>query len=420
MAANKYLANVEMDEFGTISIAPVESSTAGDELGAVSASRLDVSGAVLTMSISDPELRISAVIDRPSVAGWWVGHLFGEDIGVAVSELADLGEPAAREVSAVVTDLAEVTSRLMLGFWLRRWRPSATSHVDSIREWVLDAELGELAWFAEELLGGIAAARELFESTLPGVSAELSEALTTDAGRDPATDPVLGLAISAGRASLDTLWTDSVGYDSLARLVAAIENREQGISDALDSIELAVGSSVESKSSYDLVAGDGERDNSLAEGHTDVDWNGVHPRSVDADSRAVRWTVSEEGGERWIRVVVRAEYATFRTAVGFMFARVLIPGSDTLGVALDRVGSQFEGRAWVPRDVDLDTIRVDIRSDEYATRRSSSEEAKRTFREALGDWFLRRRQEAPTIDGLRREFVAEADARVRAEKSAAQ
>lgn len=420
MATGNYLANVAIDEFGTILIAPVESSAAGDELGTVSASRLEVSGAVLTMSVRDPQLRISAAIERPSVAGWWVGHLFGEEIGVAVSELADLGKPAFREVSAVVTDLAEVTSRLMLGLWLRRWRPSASSNFDSLREWVLDAELGELAWFAEELLGGISPARELFELTLPGVSAELSGALTTGGGRDPATDPVLGLAISAGRASLDTLWADTDGYDGLARLVAAIGNREQGISDAFDSIELAVEATIESRSSYDLVAGDGERNDSLAEGHTDVDWGGVHPRSVDADPSAVRWTVSEEGGERWIRVVVSAEYGTFRSSSGFMFARVLISNSDTLGVDLDRVDNHLEGSAWVPRDVDLDTIRVDIRSDEYAIRRSSSEEAKRTFREALGAWFLRRRQDAPMIDGPGREFVAEADARVRAEKRAAQ
>lgn len=409
MASGRHFVIVSIDEHGAITIAPNASAVEVANLGSVPLTRLEVSGGVLTTSALDPELRLTATIERPSVAGWWINHVYGNDVADAVADLAKMETAESRDVETQNTELSDLISRLMLGLWMRRWRPSAFGDIRAIREWLLDAELGELAWRSELVFGSIAPARELLAAALPEITAELAAGRRPKSGDGVASQLVATFVNRAALAALDTLFTDTPGYGELDRLLTVDDNGDD------DDPEPQPVNAV--KSEYELVAGDRDDEDSLAEGATDVDWGELHPRSVNADLDAVDWTVTERDGERWIDVTVRADVATFIDPTDFLSARVFLKDADTIGVALDRVDNRFEGTAYFPKNVDLDSIRVDIYSDSYSVRRKSTPESKRGLRAALAEWFRYRAETAPTATGVWEEFVFELDARENPEAS---
>ena len=96
MATSRYFVTVSIDEDGAITIAPNASAVEDANFATVPLLRLEVSGGVLTTSALDPDLRLTALIERPSVAAWWVNHVYGDDVADAVAVLAKLQTGLAR------------------------------------------------------------------------------------------------------------------------------------------------------------------------------------------------------------------------------------------------------------------------------------------------------------------------------------
>jgi hypothetical protein len=229
-----FRVSIVRDELGLLTISPEVSSAARQNraTAGVLVSRLAVSGGELATSIDDTRLRITARIDDYPAARGWVESLYGGKVAKSLAAVNSPDEIVTRTVAAKRPKLAKVVGRLLLGLWLRHWRPTAQA-LPPLEQWVLDAELGSLAWRSRDVTGNLDLAAQLLESraVIGGLTHAL-ETLLDHPGTDPEANRFSRMIMKAARATVDVLPADDPNRNELEAAHSAVLARESGSSAA--------------------------------------------------------------------------------------------------------------------------------------------------------------------------------------------
>ena len=343
---------------------------------------LEVSGGSLSVDVRDPGLALSARIDDIPAASWWIEHVFGP----AVADAVLTAGPDAVECAPADGAFADLAARLAMGLWLRRWWPAKTAGIPAIEEWMLDAELGELAWTGESLFGDADLAERLLAPHVTVLAGELRDRILSGAD-DP--DSGLGQVVyRASRAAIDSVDPQQLGYHALSTTLRAVEVQEAAVRAGVDALISQALSDAKRERQLASVAGSDSGGSPVTTGFGYADWESCNPRSLDNDPGAIAWEVTETPAGLWINVAVRAVTAT-RSAE--LYARVILPGSDPISVALDWSPGSYHGAELLPVDVLPDGVRVIIRDDDSFGDDDLTEDAADRVAAAVSEFIRARR-----------------------------
>lgn len=272
---------------------------------------LEVSGAVLSWTIDDPNAGVHIAFTDPARADWFWRVVGERGHAVVVSALESAGDDGRVDVDGIAADVAalEPLRRLALGHWLRRWWPaSRRDGIADLDRVLLDGELALLTTAAEDFF-----ADDTFDSDVATLLRPHSAMLGTLAG--------LGDARVAELAAACAELADDIGVGSAMPAPAA---------------------QVPGRDDYALVAGPGDSGSGaepIASGVTSINWGAVPPGVFDAAEDTVVWSVESRGDVT--SAVVRTELSGFASPEGIA-VRVSSAGVAGAG-ALDSTGSAAVG-----------------------------------------------------------------------------
>lgn len=265
---------------------------------------LGVHGADVVVDLTQPLAVPYAVLDDARRALWWLRFVYGEAVTDEVRRLADPDEPD-RQATPVAEPgfLAASVLRLAVGIWLWRWWPSRDGLADGDGKvlteqgeaWLM-TELGTLAWYAEDVLGGKAVARSL-----------LADHVNTAIDR-VARDDAVARPLAVIRAVIESVPVEDEVYDVLARIENSIMTASREVAADLDAeLDRLQGSTL--PVAEPALAYRGPR---RTQGRSTVEWGRVRSRLLGAAEGNVSWFVdprrSEESdgvemrvpkGDRW-------------------------------------------------------------------------------------------------------------------------
>lgn len=262
---------------------------------------LEVSGAVLSWTVDDPDAATNITFTDHARADW-LWRILGERGHVALASALDAtGEPTTIEVAGVdiVPGSIVPLRRLALGHWLRRWWPASRQDgIAGLDRALLDLEVAVLTADAQGFF-----ADETLDSDVAGLLAPHAAALSRHVADG---DPRVQAVVRTGVELADELGVDGPGWPELT---AALEHSVP--------IPSPPGGR---RDDYALAAGAGAAPRPvapIARGTASIAWGGVPPAIFDAGENTVDWTI-ETAGE---------------TVVGVVRAAVIGPDSAT-GVAV--------------------------------------------------------------------------------------
>ncbi len=252
---------------------------------------LEVSGAVLSWTVDDPDDAAAQITFTDLSRAEWLWRVLGESGHVALASAA--AAPAAEaqhSIELAGVDIAPGSvaplRRLALGHWLRRWWPaSRRDGIAGLDRALLDVEVALLT---------VGAQGYFFDDTLDSDVVELlaphARALIAHV-RDG--DPRILDLVRAG-AGL----ADEVGID---------DSRWQEVHAALDDSDAIVSTPSGRRDDYALAAGADAAPLApirIARGAASINWSAVPPRIFDASENTVDWSVEVAGAA--VVAVVRA------------------------------------------------------------------------------------------------------------------
>ncbi|PPG17959.1 hypothetical protein C5C74_09465 [Rathayibacter sp. AY1E8] len=442
--SSTYRVEVSIGADGTIAVVPTE-WTDGGSLDSVA---LPADGAELTINIVGERGAIRAEIDDPALASWWLAGLYGRAVARAVASRS-AGLVEAREELVIdptigylpdgAVSLADVVRRFALGAWLRRNWPGpvhegsaeGTIDIEAIRPWLLDIELGVLAFEAEAVLGTTDVAASFLSPRVAEFDAHLAEYVVKQSDRQP-PGGTGALLRSAASAALESLPTDSAHYDGIADSLERLQEMDSEVQHSADALartddaswfEIQFGAPPARAAvrprhrSPALFAGVSDRtavlgERLLASRSTDVDWRAVHPRQLSSAAGAIRWFLraGDDGDEVVVRVRAAEPGVREPAEPGELVAQIDAAGTAfAVPLTLDAEGLYFVGSGPVEGGVELAAVSVHVRSDVFTRGDGISPDEARAFRATILRRILDRLATVagPPDDGWRRPFAFE-------------
>lgn len=346
---------------------------------------LPVAGGALDVDVSDPLQPLRAHVADVAAAAWWLPFVFGDEVAIAVADLAEDATGGSVTVECEAAgDLYTPARRLLTGFWLRRWWPSDRQGIPPVQEWLLEVELGALAYAADMLFTSQAPARDLLEDHL-GILGAQFERYAAAAGGDEGLDQLARVLFDAIGAALQTVDARADGYDDLALIEQRFEERESLVArerdelggDVIERFELldrvAAWLSESSGLPQSAMVPEPTRDYSGAParesagnphesartGIATIDWSEVHPRSVYRDE--ARWSVTGDT----ITVTLDTPPGTVPVLEGELYVRANIDGR-VVAIGLDRAPGGFVGQREVEGLAGAQSIVASVYSDRFS------------------------------------------------------
>lgn len=288
----------------------------------ISRQALEVVGGFLLLDVDGGDVIPTAVIEQPTVSAPWVRELYGADVAFALNDAFSAPySPIAVLVAAPITELSRVACSLLRGMWLRRWWPSPTGQIPALTEWLLDAELGSLAFDASTLFADIEPSREL----LALAGSELEES----GGLDLAEPVARIVRVARERASMLAVTPITAHPSSIAS------------------------SHARERRAFAARVGSGP-----------VDWRTVPPRQVSASDDAVRWSISRSDDVTDVKVSVEAAPTSQRSPLFFRVHH----DADTVSARLLLADGEYTGSVQIDPEIELDDIIVSVQSKNLGTR----------------------------------------------------
>lgn len=289
------------------------------------AALLEVSGAVLSWTLDDPDDAAPHIAFTDVSRADWLWRVLGEAGHVAVVSAVDgaVGRPHSIELTGVelVPGSVAPLRRLATGQWLRRWWPASRQDgIAGLDRALLDVEVALLTAGAQSFFPD-----DTLDSDVAQLLAPHAGALTSHAGSDDSR--VVDL-VRAGAELADEVGTDG---DDWSELIAAVDD---------SSLILTLPSG--RRDDYALAAGAGTGPHgagAIARGVASIAWSGVPPAIFDAGENTVGWSI-EAGGATVVAVVQAAVIGPDpATGVTVRLRSADIEGTGTLDAA---------GRATLP------------------------------------------------------------------------
>ncbi|OBC03061.1 hypothetical protein [Mycobacterium sp. 852002-40037_SCH5390672] len=270
---------------GLWSTGPVN-STAATPLATV----LEVSGAVLSWLVDDPQDAAPHVTFTDVSRADWLWRVLGEAGHVALVSAVDgsAGQPDSIELTGVDLLPGSVAPlrRLAIGHWLRRWWPaSRRDGIAGLDRALLDVEVALLTVGAQNFFPD-----DTLDSDVAGLLTPHAAALI---GHLRSDDPRVVDLVRAGAGLADEIGTEGEYW---TELVAAVDDSSPALappSGRRDDYALAAGADGGPR-------GAGE----IARGVASIAWSGVPPAIFDAAENTVDWSVEARGAT--VVAVVRA------------------------------------------------------------------------------------------------------------------
>ena len=227
---------------------------------------LEVSGAVLSWTVDDPDAPVHMAFTDP-VRAEWLWRIAGEDGHSSIVSALAAPPEGQLDVDGVSFDAGalEPLRRLALGHWLRRWWPASyRDGIVELNDALLAGELAQLTASAEDYFTD-----GTFDSDVVELLAPHAEGLTALA---------------------------RLGDPRVSELVEACTElaEDTGISIETPVVAAQVGT----RDDYALVAGAGAAGGTaeaVARGVASVNWAAVPPRVFDAAEGTVDWQVETDG-----------------------------------------------------------------------------------------------------------------------------
>ncbi|GAB1814431.1 hypothetical protein [Mycobacterium sp. MUNTM1] len=283
------------------------------------AALLEVSGAVLSWTLDDPDDAAPHITFTDVSRADWLWRVLGEAGHVAVVSAVDgaVGRPHSIELTGVdlVPGSVAPLRRLATGHWLRRWWPAGRQDgIAGLDRALLDVEVALLTAGAQSFFPD-----DTLDSDVAQLLAPHAAALKSHVGSD---DSRVADLVRAGAELADEVGTDG---DDWSELIAAIDDSSLILtlpSDRRDDYALAAG------------AGPGPRGaGAIARGVASIAWSGVPPAIFDAGENTVGWSI-EAGGATVVAVVQAAVIGPDpATGIAVRLRSADIDGTGTLDAA---------------------------------------------------------------------------------------
>ncbi|OBI07219.1 hypothetical protein [Mycobacterium scrofulaceum] len=285
---------------------------------------LEVSGAVLSWTLDDPNEAAAHVTFTDLGRADWLWRVLGESGHVALaSAVGSADEPRSIDLAGVDLLPGSVgpLRRLAVGHWLRRWWPASRQDgIAGLDRALLDLEVAVLTAGAQGFF-----ADDTLDSDVAGLLAPHAAALAAHVADG---DPRALDLVRTGADLADELGVDGPGWPEL---FAAVEDSAAVLafpSGRRDDYALAAGADAGPRSAT-----------TIARGVASVHWGAVPPGIFDAGENTVDWTIEANGTAvvALVRVAVIGPEAP--TGIGVRLRSGTISGTGALDA---------DGRATLP------------------------------------------------------------------------
>lgn len=333
----------------------------------------------------DPSLPFAIRLHSPEIALEWLPFVIGDEATEAVLTRREannfapgpVNDPAMQAlltgtVSPVEIEFGHLTTviqRFALGTWMQRWwvpADWAERSAESPSEWLLDAELGTLAYDGAALFASYGVA-DVF---LANVGVPLAEDLVVRANDFPArvaprsedvpevlaSDHVATVLAAAATAVLDREILPSPADDALIAAESEYWDIREGekVVQTYAELEQELTQVFVVKSWAPMMGG--------AERKSPIDPFEVHPRSLRAG--VLRWQFK---GDALHVEIESPEPGSISLGDGELFARVQV-GNETYAIPLDPTERGYAGERRIENALrsPLDRIKVSVYSDRFS------------------------------------------------------
>lgn len=320
---------------------------------------LELSGAVLSWTLDDPNDAAAHIAFTELGRADWLWRVFGESGHVALaSAVGSADEPGSIDLAGVDILPGSVgpLRRLAVGHWLRRWWPASRQDgIAGLDRALLDLEVAVLTAGAQGFF-----ADDTLDSDVAGLLAPHAAALAAHLADG---DPRALDLVRAGAALADELGVDGPGWPEL---FAAVEDSAAVLafpSGRRDDYALAAGADAGPRSATPI-----------ARGVASVHWGGVPPGIFDAGENTVDWTIEATGTA--VVALVRAAVIgpDAPTGIGVRLRSGTISGTGALDAGgratlpLTDAGPLSESAAW-DHDWSAASVLIGVETTESAATR---------------------------------------------------
>ncbi|OBH79023.1 hypothetical protein A5681_00370 [Mycobacterium scrofulaceum] len=276
---------------------------------------LEVSGAVLSWTLDDPNEAAAHITFTDLGRADWLWRVLGESGHVALaSAVGSADEPRSIDLAGVDILPGSVgpLRRLAVGHWLRRWWPASRQDgIAGLDRALLDLEVAVLTAGAQGFF-----ADDTLDSDVAGLLAPHAAALAAHVADG---DPRALDLVRTGAELADELGVDGQGWPEL---FAAVEDSAAVLafpSGRRDDYALAAGADAGPRSATPI-----------ARGVASVHWGAVPPGIFDAGENTVDWTIEATGTAvvALVRVAVIGPEAP--TGIGVRLRSGTISGTGAL------------------------------------------------------------------------------------------
>jgi hypothetical protein len=363
------------DGAGLVRITPAEPAAAAAESSTTAV--LDVAGGVIVVDVVVADRAPASMLTEPYWAQSWVAGVYGERVAAALETFVDpeFSDPVAVDAEAGL--LTDRVNRIGLGYWLHRWWPSDTSRLPELDEWLLELELGGLAWLAEACFVESDEVEVLLEPHVEKLVAQIEGVRATGHGSDD--QKLLDVLTTALRAAVDVLGDDVPGYPEAGRLLATIRDEEATVASAAGTPAwdaLLAGLLTPALARRGGGGGTSRTGEVLQRGTTTADWRQLPPRVVLGRDDNLVWRVTREDDGPVIEVRVAASPSLAPDTDEVLFARAYLDGFPwPFALRYDNALGAFAGSRVLPAEPTSE-LDVDVYSAAFVQRPRLSEGAR--------------------------------------------
>lgn len=363
------------DDTGVIHITPVES--AADAAEASTTAVLDVAGGAIVVDVVVTERAPASMLTEPYWAQSWVAGVYGQRVAAALETFEDPDFSDPVEVDAEAGLLTARVNRIGLGYWLHRWWPSDPSRLPELDAWLLELELGGLAWLAEACFVESDEVEVLLEPHLEKLVAQIEGVRAVGSGSDD--QRLLDVLTTALRAAVDVLGDDVPGYAEADRLLARIRDEEARLASAARTPAwdaLLAGLPTSALVKRGGSGGMSRTGEVVQRGTATADWRQLPPRVVLGRDDNLVWRVTREDDGPVIEVRVAASPSLAPDTDEVLFARAYLDGFPwPFALRYDNALGAFAGSRVLPSEPTSE-LDVDVYSAAFVKRPRLSEGAR--------------------------------------------
>lgn len=362
------------DDTGVVHITPA--GTDADAIEAPTSAVLDVAGGAIVVDIVGDGRAPASMLTEPYWAQSWVAGVYGPRVAAALESFEDPDFADPVEVDAEAGLLTARVNRIGLGYWLHRWWPSDTSRLPEIDAWLLELELGGLAWLAEACFVESDEVELLLGPHLEKLVAQIEGVRAFGSGSDD--QKLLDVLTTALRAAVDVLGDDVPGHADADRLLARLRE-EQAVFEsaagtpAWDALLDGLATPALAKRGGGGESRSGEL---LQRGTTTADWRQLPPRVVLGREDNLVWRVTREADGPVIEVRVAASPSLPPDSDEVLFARVYVDGFPwSFAMPYDNALGAFAGSRVLPAEP-TSKVDADVYSAAFVQRPRLSADAR--------------------------------------------